>query len=241
MNILFYTILFIIGSVVGGLWAVQSREIPKILDLKKTHYRNRPKEDLISELTYILIGGVSAVVLANILNISMNQFDILNFIIYIFAMMYISALVLIGGIDRVYSKIEKKTLAFGIISSILYMLYLCIVDLASIHLNVIYLGIYIILLVIDSFLLRRFAKDSYIVNLLMVLVMILVFTDLKTLTYTLVMALIAIGFYTLLLKYQKKKNGNKKIKINEIPVGFFVAASNVIVLFMVRIFENYLI
>ena len=241
MNILFYTILFIIGSVVGGLWAVQSREIPKILDLKKTHYRNRPKEDLISELTYILIGGISAVVLANILNISMNQFDILNFIIYIFAMMYISALVLIGGIDRVYSKIEKKTLAFGIISSILYMLYLCIVDLASIHLNVIYLAVYIILLVIDSFLLRRFAKDSYIVNLLMVLVMILVFTDLKTLTYTLVMALIAIGFYTLLLKYQKKKNGNKKIKINEIPVGFFVAASNVIVLFMVRIFENYLI
>lgn len=241
MNILFYTILFIIGSVVGGLWAVQSREIPKILDLKKTHYRNRPKEDLISELTYILIGGVSAVVLANILNISMDQFDILNFIIYIFAMMYISALVLIGGIDRVYSKIEKKTLAFGIISSILYMLYLCIVDLASIHLNVIYLAVYIMLLVIDSFLLRRFAKDSYIVNLLMVLVMILVFTDLKTLTYTVIMTLIAVGLYVLLLKKQKKKNGNKKIKINEIPVGFFVAASNIIVLFMVRIFENYLI
>lgn len=241
MNILFYTILFIIGSVVGGLWAVESRDIPKILDLKKTHYRNRPKEDLISELTYILIGGVSAVVLANILNISINQFDILNFIIYIFAMMYISVLVLIGGIDRVYSKIEKKTLAFGIISSIIYMLYLCIVDLASIHLNIIYLAIYIILLVIDSLLLRRFAKDSYIVNLLMLLVMILVFTDLKILTYTLVMALSAIGFYVLLLKYQKKKNGNKKIKINEIPVGFFIAASNVIVLFMVRIFANYLI
>lgn len=241
MNIIFYTILFIIGCVVGGLWAIKSREIPKELDLKKTHYKNKPKENLISELTYILIGGVSASVLANILNINMYEFDILNFIIYIFAMMYISALVLIGGIDRVYSRIEKKTLAFGIVASILYMLYLCMVDLASVHLNTIYLAIYIILLVIDSFLLRKFAKDSYIVNLLMLLVMILVFTDLKTLTYTLVMALIAIGIYVVLLKGQNKKNGNKKLKINEIPVGFFVAASNVLILFMVRAFENYLI
>lgn len=241
MNILFYTILFIIGCVIGGLWAVQSREIPKILDLKKTHYQNKPKTELISELTYISIGGVSAVILANIWNINMYQFEISNFIIYIFAMIYISALVLIAGIDRGYSKIEKKTLAFGIVASILYMLYLCIVDLASVHLSVIYMAIYMILLVIDSFLLRKFAKDSYIVNLLMVFVMILVFTDLKILTYTLVMVLIAVGVYILLINLQKKKNGNKKIKINEIPVGFFVAASNVIILFMVKIFENYLI
>ena len=213
----------------------------KILDLRKTRYKNKPKQELISEITYILIGGVSAVVLANVLNISMNQFEISNFIIYIFAMTYISTLVLIAGIDRGYSKIEKKTLAFGIVASILYMLYLCMVDLGSINLNAIYLAIYMILLIIDSFLLRRFAKDSYIVNLLMVLVMILVFTNLKILTYTLVMALIALGLYVLILNFQKKKNGNKKIKLNEIPLGFFDAAKNVIVLFMLKIFENYLI
>lgn len=241
MNILFYAILFLIGSVIGGLWVIQARDIPKILDLRKTHYSNRPKQELISVVTYILLGGILTVGLANILNINMYQFDLSNFIIYIFAIIYVSTLVLIAGLDRGYSKIEKKTLAFGIVVSILYMLYLCMVDLASIHLNVIYLAAYMILLIIDSFLLRRFAKDSYIVNLLMVLVMILVFTDLKTLTYTLIMALIAVALNVLLLNSQKKKNGNKKIKINEIPVGFFVAASNIIVLFMVRIFENYLI
>ena len=241
MNIIFYTIIFLIGSVIGGLWAVKSREIPRELDLKKTHYSNNPKSELISELTYILIGGVSTGVLANIFNINFNQFDISNMIIYVFAMLYVSTLVLIAGIDRIYTKIDKKTLSFGIISSILYMLHLCIVDLASIHLSIIYFGVYMILLVIDSFLLRKFAKDSYIVNLLLVLTMTLVFTDLHILVYTLIMSLVAVGLYVLLLKLQKKKNGYKKIKIKEIPVGFFVSASVVIVLFMVKIFENYVL
>jgi len=241
MNLLFYTILFIIGSVIGGIWAVEARDIPKMLDLKKKHYSNRTNQELISELTYILIGAVSTVILANILNINIYEFDIINFIIYIFAILFISALVLIAGIDKIYSKIDKKTLAFGIVSSIMYMLYLCIVDLASIHLNVIYLVIYLLLLMIDSFLLRKFAKDSYIINLLMLLMMILAFTDLKTLTYTVIMAIIETGLYILLLNTQKKINGNKKIKINEIPIGFFIAASNIMVLFMVRFFHNYLI
>lgn len=240
MNILFYTILFIIGGIIGGLWAVKSREIPRELDLRKIHYSNCNGE-LISELTYILIGGVSTVFLANILNINIHEFDLSSFIIFIFSILYISSLVLIAGIDRVYSKIEKGTLAFGIIASIFYMLYLCIVDLTSINLSLIYLLIYMILLVIDSILLRKCAKDSYILNLLIILAMILVFTDLKTLTYTLLMSIIAVGVHIILMNLQKKKNGNKKIKIKEIPMGFYITASNVIVLFMVRIFENYLI
>ena len=55
------------------------------------------------------------------------------------------------------------------------------------------------------------------------------------------MALIASGMYALLIKYQQKKTTNQKIKISQIPVGFFIAASNIIVLFIVRVFENYMI
>ena len=121
------------------------------------------------------------------------------------------------------------------------MLYLCIVDLASVHLSIIYLGIYMIFLLVDSFLLRKYAKDSYIVNNLILSAIILAFTDLKTLTYTLVMALIAVIVYILLIKMNQKKNGNKQLKFNQIPVGYFIAASNIMVLFMIRIFENYYI
>lgn len=241
MNILFYAILFVIGIVVGSVWAIKANKIPKSLDMKRTHYTNHSHEEFVSGLTYILLGGMISVILANILEINIDGLDLFNMIIYVFAMLYISTLVLVGGIDKVYNKIEKRVIGFGIISSIIYMIYLCAVDLASIHVNVIYLSIYIVLLVIDSFLLRKYAKDSYIVNILMLLNIILAFTDLRTLTYTSVMAFISISMYVLMQKIQKKKNVSKKFKISEIPVGYFIATSNLIVLFMIRIFENYLI
>ena len=238
MNIILYTIVFMIGIVVGAFWDIKASEIPKSLDMKKIHYSNKKNEERMSTITYITIGGISSVILANVLKI--HEFDFIKPIIYVFAMLYISALVLIAGIDRNYLKIEKRLLAFGIISSIVYMVYLCAIDLASIHLNIIYLAIYMILLIIDSFWLRRYAKDSYIVNILMLITIILAFTDLRTLTYTIVMAFVAIVLNLLMQQSQKNKNGNKKLKINEISVGYFIAASNMIVLFMIRVFENYI-
>lgn len=237
MNILFYTILFVIGIVIGSLWAIQAYKIPKSLDMKKIHYSEYSHAELVSRLTYILLGGMISVVLANILGINIYEIDLFKIIIYVFAILYITTLILVGGIDRVYTKIEKRVIGFGIIASIIYMIYLCSVDLASIHVNIIYLAIYIVLLFIDTFLLRKYAKDSYIVNTLMLLNIILSFTDLRTLTYTLLMAVMAIMLYILMQKTQKRK----KIKIKEIPVGYFIATSNIIVLFMIRVFENYLI
>lgn len=241
MDILFYAILFIIGSVVGGYLAIKSSELPKTLDLKKTCRSQNSNADFISKLTYIIIGGVSSVILANIVGLKLEEFDVTKCVIYMFSMMYISTVILASGIDRVYSTIDKRVISFGVVASVVYMIYLFVVDLTSAHLSIIYLGIYMVLLLLDSFLLRKFAKDSYIVDLLILLNIILVFTDLRALIYTLTMAVIAIGVYALILKIQKKKNGNKKIKINEIPIGYFVGASNVIVLFMIRIFENYMI
>lgn len=239
MNILFYTILFLIGCVIGGIWAQKSYEIPKDLDMKKAYYSNNPKNEVVSKLTYTVIGGISSLIIANTLNLNLYEIDLIKPIIYVFAMLYASALILIAGIDRNYLKIEKNVLAFGIISSLVYMIYLCAIDLGCINLNLIYLGIYMILLVIDSFLLRRYAKDSYIINILLLLVMIITFTDLRTLIYTVMMAFVAVVLYSLLLKIQLKKNGNKKLKFSQIPVGYFIAASNIVVLFMIRIFEYY--
>lgn len=241
MNIIFYTILFIIGTVVGSYWNVEANEIPKKLDLRRTHYSKVHNEKFISKLSYILIGGVSSVILASILKMNINKFDISSMIIYFFAMLYVSTLVIIAGIDKNYSRIDKKVLAFGIVSSIIYMVHIYIIDSTSIYQNVLFLVIYIVLLLIDAFLLRRFAKDSYIVNLLMLINMILVFCNLQLLIYTLIMALIATLIYIIILESQKKKNGKKKLKVNEIPIGFFVATSNIIVLFMIRIFEIYLV
>lgn len=241
MNIIFYTIIFIIGIIIGRYWELEASDIPKKLDLKKKQYSNKKNQEMVSKLTYMFIGGVSSVILANTLKINVDEFDMTNMIIYVFAMLYMSTLVIIGGIDKNYSKIDKKILAFGVVSSIVYMIYIFIVDSSSAKINIIYLAIYMVLLIIDSFLLRKFAKDSYIVNLLMLISIILVYSNLRILIYTLAMSVIAILMYYVILESQKKKNGNKKIKLNEIPVGFFIATSNIIVLFMIRIFQNYLV
>lgn len=230
MNILFYIILFLIGIGIGNFLAIQAIILPKSLDMKKTFYNKKSNEELRTKITYMILGGISSVLIGNILKL--YEFDISNFIIYIFMMLYISTLMLIGGIDKNYTKIDKSELAFGIISSIIYMLYLAIVDFSSIYINAIYLAIYMIFLIIDCFLLRKYAKDSYIINILLLLTITLVFTNLNTLICTLIMAMVAILLYVLILKIQQKKNGNKKIKINQIPFGYFITASNLIVLFL---------
>ena len=241
MNIILYMIFFLTGITSGYYCSLIANEIPKKLDLKRTNYGKNYNESLASKLTYTLIGGVSSVVLANTLNISVSSYDISSIIIYIFGMIYISILVLIGGIDKNYSKINKSVLAFGVVSSILYMIYLFVIDLSSVNLNIKYLFVYMILLLVDAFLLRKFAKDSYLINLLILISIISVYSNFIILVYTLILAMISIILYTIILKSQQRKNGNKKIKIPEIPIGFFIASSNIIVLFMVRIFESYFV
>ena len=230
MNILFCIILCLIGIGIGNFLAIQAIIVPKSLNMKKTFYNKKTNEELRAKITYMILGGISSVLIGNILKL--YEFDISNLIIYIFMMIYISTLMLIGGIDKNYTQIDKSELAFGIISSIIYMLYLAIVDFSSIYINAIYLSIYMIFLIIDCFLLRKYAKDSYIINILLLLTIILVCTNLNTLICTLIMAMIAILLYVLILKIQQKKNGNRKIKINQIPFGYFITASNLIVLFL---------
>ena len=268
MNIFFYAIIFIIGTVFGSFYTLAVYRIPKNIDIVKKHsYCPNCNNklgffELIPVLSYILLGGkckhckqkirirylfleilagTSFVVLALALKVDVYNLSISNLIIYAFVVLYLTAIIIISGIDKEYRKIDKRVLAYGIIISILYMIYLYTIDGTSIYRYAIYLAIYVILLSIETLLLRRYAKDSYIINILLVLTMILTFTDLRILTYTATMALIASGLYALLIKYQQNKTTNKKVKISQIPVGFFIGASNIIVLFIVRVFENYMI
>lgn len=158
----------------------------------------------------------------------------------IFILLYVVAIILIAEIDRRKIKIHKNLLISGIIASMGYMIYLYIKDASSIYCTAIYLGIYAILLAIDTFLLRRYAKDSYILKILILINIIFVFTGLDIAIYTIMMSIVAILIYLLILQLKKKKNGNKKIKLDEIPVGFFVGASNVMVLIMMAFIHYYI-
>lgn len=157
----------------------------------------------------------------------------------IFVLLYVIAIILIAEKDRRQIKIDRNLLLCGIIGSIVYMIYMYIIEPSSIYWSAIYLEIHAILLAIDTFVLKRYARDSYIIKILMLLNIIFTFTKLEITIYTIIMSILAILIYLLILQLRKKKNGNKKIKFDQIPVGFFVGASNLIILVMMFCITNY--
>ena len=259
MNIFLYAIIFIMGTVFGSFYTLAVYRIPKNIDIIKKHsYCPNCNHklgfwELIPILSYILLGGkckhckqkirirylilellggISFVILALALKIDVFTLNIQTIITYVFIILYLTAIILISGIDKEYRKIDKRVLAYGIIISIVYMIYLYTIGITSIYRYAIYLAIYVVLLSVDTFILRRYAKDSYINNILILLNIILVFTEEKMLGITLIMALIAILVYIAIRKITQKKTGYKPITINEIPLGYFIGASNIIIIFM---------
>lgn len=236
MNIILYIILFLIGVSCGCFYKVAIYKIPKNMDLLKKHsyYHNSNEKkglkQMMSVLTYMLIGGTSFVVIAKTLELDIYSTS--SIIIYVLTLLYISTIIIISGIDKEYVKIEKKTLSFGTIVSLIYIIFLCAIDSTTIYRYVIYLGIHIILLTLDTFLLRRYAKNSYTIDMLILLNIILIFSEVEITFYTIIMTILAIGINILILKIRQKKSGNKQIKLNEIPMGFLVGASNLIVIYM---------
>lgn len=268
MNIFLYAIIFIIGTLFGSFYTLAVYRIPKNIDIIKKHsYCPNCNHklgffELIPVLSYIflggkcknckqkiriryllleLLGGITFVVLALALRINIENLNIQVLILFALTILYITAVILISGIDKEYIKINKSVLAYGIIISILYMIYLYTIGETSIYRYAIYLAIYVILLSIDTILLRNYAKDSYIIDLLMYLNMIFVFTETEIFILTLIMATIAILIYALIRKINQKKTGNKKLKISEIPFGFYIGASNIIILFIKTFITYYFV
>ena len=268
MNIFLYAIIFITGTVFGSFYTLAVYRIPKNIDIIKKHSYcpncNHKLDffELIPVLSYILLGGkckhckqkirirylllellggISFVVLAIALKINVYNLNISTLVLYAFVILYLTAIILISGIDKEYRKIDKRVLAYGIIISIIYMIYLYTIDPTSIYRYAIYLALYIILLSLDTFFLRRYAKDSYIINILILLNMILIVTEVEIFIMTVIMSAMAILIYILLRKTLQKNVGNKKLKFEEIPIGFYIGASNIIVLFMMTFITNYCI
>lgn len=152
----------------------------------------------------------------------------------IFVLLYVISIILIAEIDRRKIKIDRNILTCGIIGSMAFIIYMYIINSSSIYESIIYLGVHCFLLGLDTFILKKYANDSYLIKLLILLNIIFTFTKLKITIYTIILAIVAILIYLLILQIQKKKNGNKKIKFDEIPVGFFIGASNVIILIMME-------
>ena len=244
MNILLYVALFLIGVIVGNFWQRAIYRIPRNISMFKKDVisiepENRFKySKIVMQLFYALLGGISFLLFARIFEINIENLKISSITMYLFTVIYLTILVIIAGVDNKYVNIEKKVITSGIIVAIMYIAFSYIIDPSSIYFNTMCLASYMILLIIDTIFLRKYAKNSYTIGILMLFNIILIFSEVDIFAYTMSMTAIEILSYLLVLKINQRKNGNKKIKIDKIPVGYFVSSSNIIVLLVSAILQS---
>ena len=271
MNIFFYIILFIIGSLFGSFYTLAVYRIPKKQDI--THTRSYCPNcnhklgflDMFPIFSYILLGGKCRyckqkirpryfileilsgtlfVIMAYIMKLNIYNLELIKIIDYIFMVLYITFVILVAGIDKEYRKVEKSLNIYGIAISISYMVYLYILGNANIYRYVMYLILYIVILIIDTIALKRSAINSYLTGILLVLVTMSVFTQEYVVINTVIYAFLTIALYILIKKIKNNKKTIKKEKNNiskKVNMAFCLGVSNLVVFILTMYYINYIV
>ena len=164
MAIFLYTVLFMIGALVGSFCTLAVYRIPLGKDI--THERSFCPNcnhklnflDLIPILSYIflrgkcrycgnkiraryiiieVLAGLSAVLLGASFNFKMLEASKLIFLIL--GILYITGLVIISGIDKENKKVQKSVLIYNWVVTLAYIIYLFVVGCTNINRYAIYL------------------------------------------------------------------------------------------------------
>ena len=256
MDIFFYIIIFLMGITFGSFYTLAVYRIPKGEDITHTHSYcpncNHKLNifDLIPLFSYIFLGGkcryckqkirpryfiletisgIFFVVIAYLTKLSIYNLQPEVIIEYIFFILYFTFIILMAGIDKEYRTINKPVLMYGVIISIMYIVYLYIIEKTSIYRYAIYLALFIILLLIDTINLKKYAKNSYIYSVLMVIVIMAIFTGEYVTINTILATLIFISAY--LINKRLKNSKNRKTTEQFYPqlrLGLYLSIFNVI-------------
>lgn len=244
MNILFFAVLFLLGVFCGKFYKLAIYRLPRNMDVLKKHYfgdMNEENNSKILEILYSIFIGAIFILIAYVLKLDVYNLNVSSIIRYFITILYFSTLIIIAGIDKENIKIEKKVLSFGTIVALIYMIYMCIINSAVIYKYAIYLMIHIILMTLDMFLLKKRAKDSYTIDTLILLNIMLMCWDVRILFYTVWITILTILIDLIILKIRQKKSGNKQIKLSEVPIGFFICVSNIVAIGIQIIISNYIL
>lgn len=268
METIIYIIIFLIGAMFGSFFTLAVYRIPRREDI--THTRSYcPKcnhklgfFDMFPILSYIILGGkcryckekirpryLILEILSGLIFVSifyLMKIDIYNIKIeqvaeYCFMALYLSFLFIIAGIDKEQRKIEKPVLTYGIIISIIYIAYLCIVEKANIYRYGIYLMCYIIMLTFDTITLKKYAKSTYVNGIIISIITMIVFTGEYVTANAIILTLLTIAIYLLLYKLKNIKNRNRKSDkqiSKQLSIGFYLGVSNILTVILALFFNH---
>ncbi len=260
MEIFFYIIIFMIGIAFGSFYTLAVYRIPKGQDIVHTHsYCPKCNHklnifDLIPIFSYIFLGGkcryckqkirprylileatsgLFFVVMAILMGLGIYNLDKFIIIEYVFFVLYFTFIVLMAGIDKEYRTINKPVLMYGVIISIMYIIYLYIIEKTSIYRYVIYLALFLILLLLDTIKLKKHAQNSYLYSILMVIIIMAIFTGEYITLNSIIITLIVIAFVLICKMTNKNKNVKTEEQYNkQLKIGLYLALSDIVCLML---------
>ena len=271
MDILLYIIIFIMGTVFGSFFTLATYRIPRNQDITHTHsYCTNCSHklgflDLIPVFSYIfllgkcryckekislryliieILSGVTFALVAYLMNISVDNLKVTVLIDSAFMVLYLCFVFIMAGIDKENRKIEKSVSMYGILLSIAYIVYLCIIEQDSIYRYIIYLVFYILILILDTITLKRYAKNSYVNGVILTAIIMVIFTGEYIMINTIIMTALAVAINLLLHKIaniRKKVRREKKNYGEDITYGFYLAISNILNLLFVLAWYKFFI
>lgn len=154
----------------------------------------------------------------------------------VFMALYLCFIFIMAGIDIENRKIEKSISMYGVLLSIVYILYLCMIEQEYIYRYVIYLALYVIILILDTVTLKRYAKNSYAYGLIFTVLTMAIFTGEYVVMNTIIMTALVVAIKLLM---HKMKNIGKRIRREQkdygknISYGFILGITNILNLIFV--------
>ena len=260
MEAIIYILIFITGALFGSFYTLATYRIPKHQDIVHTrsYCPNCDHKlgffDMFPILSYIFLGGkcryckqkispryilleilsgATFVTIFYLMDINIYNINVLQICKDAFFALYTTFIFLTAGIDIENRKVEKSVSIFGIIISLMYIAYLCIVEKANIYRYAIYIVFYILVLILDTISLKKFAKSKYINGLLYTLITIAIFTGEMIAMLTVEFTSIIIALYIIMIKIKRNKKGRFKTEKQigkELPIAFYMSVANIIIL-----------
>lgn len=258
MNTILYTTIFIIGTLFGSFFTLAVYRIPRKKDITHTHSfcpncnHKLGFFELIPVLSYIFLGGkcknckkkirprylileilsgVTFVVIAYIFKLDANYLDINVIVKFSFFVLYLCAIFIIAGIANESKKIEKSVLYYSVAVALAYMVYLCIIDATSIYRYAMYLAIVLVLLVIDLFMLKKKAKNNSVIQTLLLVVVMAIFTGELVTSASIFSTIIWIGIQYLervLMNHFRHGKKEQSNLLEQLNIPFYLCWFNVI-------------
>ena len=260
MNIILYIIIFIMGSVFGSFLTLATYRIPLNQDITHKHsYCPKCNHklnffDMIPILSYVFIKGkcryckakispryfiieilcgISFVFLALTIGVNIYTINVNTIGNFILGALYIVFLFLIAGIDIEHHYLDKRVLAYGIIVDFLYLVYEYIYS-ESFNINrvIIYFVIIMIVLILNTYQIKKKGKDSYAINIILLCMIMALFSYETVMLFSVIMTMFIIAFREILNSILRKKEKNKN---NQLPIALYLCIANWITILLTNI------